>query len=389
MHASEAAPIAAESAYPTFAQHAPDLRRLGWAVLPAKGKSPLKGGFPTMRAAPGASTVDAWARETPDADIVFVAGLCSTRRGRKSIVVVDADDEDACGQAVEIFGETPGVAKTRRGRHFFYDGHGVDLGAVSSLRAQRFNIDMKHGRSGAAIVAAAPSPHEKQRDFRYAWEGCDASVLGELPPFPVDRLNRLLERTQDDQRKTRRSAFRQGSRGLGLNDYLVKNAWAFDPDRPLDNALELARQFNDDLIERGMEPLDEAELVTRTQAVVRDFEAGKIERRHGRRASCTSDAAEIRYFATLDHGVDALALLLLLRSEHGARCAQGETFRLLIKSMVDARVMGSWAARKYREARDLLLAEEFIREVKLATKGAPAEYSLAERSFVPSLKRSN
>src|SRR5208337_1168138 len=79
----------------TFADHAPAMRRAGWAVLPAVGKSPIKRGFDGWRFAPGQGAVARWAQETPDADIVFIPGLCSTGRGRKGIIALDHRHEAA------------------------------------------------------------------------------------------------------------------------------------------------------------------------------------------------------------------------------------------------------------------------------------------------------
>jgi hypothetical protein len=82
----------------TFAEHAPAMRRAGWAVLPAAGKAPLREGFNKWKYAPGEKTVGEWAQKQPSADIVYVPGLCSTGRGRKGVIVVDCDDaEQASG----------------------------------------------------------------------------------------------------------------------------------------------------------------------------------------------------------------------------------------------------------------------------------------------------
>jgi hypothetical protein len=53
-----------------FGDFAEPLRQAGFAVLPARGKSPRVSGFTTWKSAPGKKTIDKWARELPGADIV-------------------------------------------------------------------------------------------------------------------------------------------------------------------------------------------------------------------------------------------------------------------------------------------------------------------------------
>jgi hypothetical protein len=100
----------------TFADHAPAMRRAGWAVLLAEGKSPLVSRFNIWELAPGAYTIERWAKRWPDRDIVYVPGVCETNKG-KGVIVVDADNAEAIGQAEELFGDTPAKVRTRRGEH--------------------------------------------------------------------------------------------------------------------------------------------------------------------------------------------------------------------------------------------------------------------------------
>jgi hypothetical protein len=381
----------------TFADHALDMRAAGWAVLPAEGKSPLVSRFNIWGKAPASCTIERWAKRWPEKDIVYVPGLCETGRG-KGVIVVDADNAEAIGLAVEIFGDTPAKVKTRRGEHRIFAAAGVNLGKLTGLRncGEGFAIDLKHGQEGAGIAAAPPSPYEKDRSIRYAWKGCDPSIIANLPPFPRHRLIAFLEKhppkTKPDQRTADRTGFRNNSRGLGLNDYLFSQAWAWGDcethQERLDAALEKAEQFNEGLPRLGFEMLDGGELEKRIAQVIKDLEAGKIERLQGMRATCTSDADEIRAICEFSpSGDSAFALLQLLRAEHDAKCKRGETFKLSINAMVEAHVLGHWSAHKYRKARDLLLELGLIREVSPETGTQRAEYVLAERILTPSLSR--
>jgi hypothetical protein len=352
-------------------------------------------GFNKMQYAPGERQVEKWAARYPAADLVFVAGLCETGRGKQGVIVVDCDDETAVSRASKLFGETPGRVRTRRGEHRYFRDDGANLGTLSSLRAYGLNIDLKHGQHGAAIVAAPPSPHEKDRDFRYTWASCGPDVLKALPPFRASGLFDFLEKSRPAANLAQLTAnrakapfnARADSRGLWLNDQLVKHGPFFDGEAAelLNSVLDKARQLNESLAELGFEPLGDSEVLRRSKQIVQDIENGKIERRLARRATCTSDADEIRFLCSLANGADAFALLQLFRSEHAGKISRGETFAICIGAMARSRVMGSWSERKYREARDVLLQEGFIREIWPARWKRAAEYTLERRILTPSL----
>jgi hypothetical protein len=371
----------------TFAQHAPALRRAGWAVLPSEGKSPLRKGFNKWRYPPGEKTVEQWARRAPDADIVIVAGLCETGKGHRGVIVVDCDDETAVSRASELFGETPGRVRTRRGEHRYFRADGADLGTLSSLRAYGLEIDLKHGQHGAAIVAAPPSPHEKDRGFCYTWEHCGPDVLKALPPFRAAGLSAFLEKQKPTE--TAKPAFlgKERSRRLWLNRQLAKHAGFFDGEDAelLNSVLDKARQFNQSLAELGIEPLDDKEVMRVSRQIAKDVQNGKLVRCLGRRATSISDADETRLLGSHQNGPDAFIMLQLFRQEHEARCKRGETFAICIKAMVESGVLAAWGRYRYRQARDLLLQWGFIREVSPAQFRKAAQYELVPRVQTPSL----
>src|SRR5215813_1339200 len=94
---------------PGFAANAPAMCSAGRAVLPARGKEPIRKGYRKWRSAPALATIAKWADENPEADIVDVPGLSRAKRaGPGSIVVgVENDDAGAGEQVLEIFGDTP------------------------------------------------------------------------------------------------------------------------------------------------------------------------------------------------------------------------------------------------------------------------------------------
>jgi hypothetical protein len=66
---------------------------------------------------------------------------------------------------------------------------------------------------------------------------------------------------------------------------------------------------------------EDAEVLDIVTVVMKDDDAGKLERRHRRRATATTDADEIiRLMAFGRNGLSAFALLQRLRADHGARC---------------------------------------------------------------------
>jgi hypothetical protein len=373
-------------AEPIFATHAPPMRRAGFAVVPARGKEPIRKGYRKGRHAPGTETVAKWAEKDPDADIVYLPGLSRAKPGDSGIIVVDADDELASEQVIEIFGDTPGKVRTRRGRHYQYRDPGFDFGKLSSLKAFGINADVKHGNS---IVVAPWSRHEEDRSFIYAWDGCDETVIRDLPPFAVAALRRLIDRTnplQVDRLAARAEThvsptLRDGSRKLGLNDRLVRIAWSVSSETEL---LEHAFKINDEIGSadaRGPRTADQVMETVRT--VWQDRESGKIESWAGAESKSKRRRMEFDLLNSIDPKTAPLALVLLdrLRDEHSARCRRGDTFALTVRSMARAQVIPGWGWSKYDRARKLLLKAGLIEMVSQSIQAADgrgaAQYKLA------------
>lgn len=387
------------------------LRRAGLAVLPADGKRPIRSGFNAWKFAPSIAVVEQWEQQEPYANIAYIPGLSRTPKNPNGLVVVDADNSTAAVCTEEIFGRTPAMINTRRGRHFIYRAPDQPLGTVGSLRKCGFEIDIKHGQKGSGISVAPPSSHPDQTDFYYTWyKGSGPDALTDLPTFNIKALHDLMgsqSRTLHDTTytapppgpyaggaclggpcqpaKPRVNMFRNGSRKLGLNDHLVAHAWAIDD---FETCLDIARNWNDDLHDiQGLERLSDDKVVAICTSVMADVESGKIVRTRRQRAIAITDADEISgLLASNRNGDAALALLLKLRAAHGERCRRGGTFVLCVEAMVKARTMGTWAARKYREARNALLRAGLIELVSPARQHVPAQYRLAERLLTPGLQ---
>ena len=342
-----------------FATHAPAMRRVGFAVVPARGKQPIRKGYRKWRFAPGLEIVAEWAEQEPDADIVYVPGLSHAKSGGAGLVVVDADDELACEHILERFGDTPGKVRTRRGRHFQYRDTGFNFGKLSSLKAFGINADVKHGNS---IVVAPWSRHEKDRSFIYSWDGCDETVICDLPPFDgaalqllIDKSDPHLDRSAARAEMHTSSTLRNGSRKLGLNDQLVRMVWSVSTECEL---LEHAFKINNEIGRsdpRGPRTADQ--VMAAARAVWRDRETGKIEKWSGVPSRDKHRRIVAERLSLLDPKAAPLAYMLIERlvDEHGARCRCGETFAPSVRAMAEAQVIPGWSWRQYTRARNLLV----------------------------------
>lgn len=355
-----------------FGLAGPAMRRAGFAVMPATGKKPRKAGFSRWPHAPSLTVVERWAAQEPEADLVYVPGLSRTKNNPEGLVVVDADDDGACVKVVELFGETPGKVKTRRGKHYLYSDSGGSLGKIQSLKKLGINADVKHGRT---IVVAPPSHHENDNDFVYSWDSCDETVIRDLPPFNARALQGLIEAqspgwnlqpnvtTTAPPASAHREALHEGSRGLGLNKFLCGHAWACESFEAL---LDCAQTYNSNIVNKGFAALESSEIMARTAAVWKDLQEGKLERWHNLPAVARTDADEIKDLCGRSkHGGDAVALLLLLRAKHYGRTLRGETFALNVRATAESKTL-DWTIERFRNAIKVLLGAGFL---KIVTHG--------------------
>ena len=135
-----------------------------------------------------------------------------------------------------------------------------------------------------------------------------------------------------------------------------------------------------------MQPqLSDAEVIKRARQVWAAVQSGKIEPWIGRKATARTEKTEINLLCGKGrNGSDALTLLLMLRVEHGARCARGETFCIAADAMQREQTIPGWHAKRIVAARDLLLKEGKIEKVaerrKVHSGWMPARYTLVRRS---------
>jgi hypothetical protein len=349
-----------------FAAGAPDLSARGLAVIPlGPDRKPRASGFNRWSRPPGRRTVARWCEEHPADNIGVVPGL-----SRK--VVVDCDTHDQVDEVQELLGHTDLRTRTSRGMHLWYESTSVR--SPGNLRRYGLNVDIKGGNS---IVIAPPSRHESGHIYRL--DGCDWSALEHLRRPDVEKLRKFMQ--QHDRRRPAVEVreMRDGSRGQWLNDLLCSHAMSCDGMAEL---LDVAMTANQRLADRGLEPLEDEEVVKRTEKVWKDAEAGKLEQWMGREAVVRSRRAEIVEIARLSKAgaPDAFMLLMCLRASHSARCRRGETFAITPKAMAQDGVIPGWEWKRYARARDLLLLGGFVEKVSGFTATADgrraAQYTL-------------
>ena len=247
------------------------------------------------------------------------------------------------------------AVRTRRGQHRLFDGHGIDLGKLTGLRKLGLNIDIKHGKNGAGIVAAPPSAHEKDRTFHYAWEDCDETVIRHLPLFPLRKLESLLEKHEPATQKVELGRrLRDDSRKQGLNDYGVRQV-SFCAD--WDEFLDVCRTWNENLADHYIEPLEDEIVISRARVVWQQHLEGRFVPMIGKGGVAQTKAEEVDILLALKpkQAGDALLLFTKLKIWHAARCRRGETFPVCVKAMASDDVLPGWTKERYQNAKELLL----------------------------------
>lgn len=133
------------------------------------------------------------------------------------------------------------------------------------------------------------------------------------------------------------------------------------------------------------EPLPSAVVEKCARKVWRDFEAGHLKPWRGQTSKAAQDKATAIALCRHDpkHGGDAWLLLTMLRHDHAARCARGETFNITPTEMVAAQVIPGWSQHRYERARDLLLKVGLIElarpyKRRCGRVGSGAEYRFPE-----------
>lgn len=336
----------------TFAEHGPALRRKGFPIVAVNPdtKVPMLRGFNKMRSAPSIATVERWALKHPTAGIGLLPRFMN-------LVICDVDDRAALPDALQLFGPTNHVVATKRGAHLYYRGqHGT--------RHLQRNLGLPIDVIGSTgYVAVPPSVHKS--GFQYRWEIGGWDDPADPPLFNPSRMNDALaarklaaakpshmqatgETAAPDAAEGRTANLDHGGRWNGINDVLCSIAGRHTDQQAFGAA---AARINAEMCNP---PLDDAEL-GRAIEHVWTFRLSNRWQPFNGRAKVWTDNDEMQALnAAGSAGPEALALLLHLRMQHLAN--PDRPFHLTVRAMADANVLNGWGERKYRAARDLLLA---------------------------------
>jgi hypothetical protein len=171
-----------------FAAHAPPMRRVGYAVVPAGDKVPIRRGCGNWCSAPGLRTVAKWAEKRPDAEIVYVPGLSHAKPGSAVIVVVDAD-EPACEQWEAKAVIVPPAPRAK------------ESGFWRSTVTRQFSVDAARSDVVKLTETAALDDAEvTAEDFAASWGIGRTTVRERLSCAPTGRKTRDQRLTDADRR---------------------------------------------------------------------------------------------------------------------------------------------------------------------------------------------
>lgn len=327
-----------------FADAAMALAERGLAVIPCPGddgKSPRGAirGFHRWKQPPEPGTVLKMASQWGDANIGIVTSL-------SGVTVVDVDGGEALAEEmVARAGDTPLITRTPSlGYHLWYRSSGE---RNANLRSSGLAVDVKAGAAGIVIV---PPSFRRSTGNPYVFERGNWDDLARLP---VARPGSLSH--SEPQMGHGVLLVPRGRRNDTLFRRALREARCCDD---ADALVDVVCTLNDQL----QDPLSEQEALKIAMNAWRYESSG--ENWVGREARAIIPRSLIMQFAPLKNGGDALMLYSLLQTVHGVRDLRGEPFAVAPAAMTKANVMGSWSARRLRNARQVLLDAAVLQRVK-------------------------
>ena len=172
-------PIADQQGAITMRDHALNYALLGWKIFRlSRSKKPMKGSHGFKDATTDPAIIDAWFRETPQANLGFATG---------EIVVIDADGEGGIAKLKAMADQHGGLPPTltartpRGGLHLHYRcPPGVEVLSSNDLRAKTGDdgLDIK-GRNAYVLL-----PPSRTDTGRYEW--INDEDISELPTWLVE-----------------------------------------------------------------------------------------------------------------------------------------------------------------------------------------------------------
>ena len=343
-----------------FPQFAPKYLDLGVSVLPCggvDGKKPLVCGYTTRRF--GASAIEKWSKEFPEANV----GLCP---GLNNLTVVDIDDIRIVGDCVQRFGDTPLKTRTpRNGVHLWYRNSG------ETCRNLRPNLAVDIKAIGGLVLLPPSANFQTGHQWQFIdgdWTDLASQKLPSIKPGSIP----LPTRSQDLPVKPVHEMRDGDGRNLRLFNYLLGRASHIDSEEALiTEAFSFNQQFADTMTEN--------EVLRVVGSIMKYKREGSLFVKGCEPQSRVSKSERL----ALQDEPDALALLLIIRENHNARCLRGETFALSPTGMAAAAKkpgsqLPNWGHKRYAKARDRLLDCRMITLVKRHTRKHPSQYILTD-----------
>jgi hypothetical protein len=350
-----------------FARTARSLFDLGLAPIPTggdDGKKPLTTGY--NRKPYGPNTISQLAFQFMAANAGVVCGL-------SHVVVVDIDEPDLLDPMLRRFDKTPLIIKTggRGGYQAYYRDPG-NIRPRDLRKSEGLAVEIK---AAGSIVVVPPSINFKT-GRPYTFHAGDFSVLPELPRFNAEALGQVAE----ERPQSPAGRVGVGGRSKWLLSACLQRAPHCDD---LNALLDVARTISDDHLEKSA-----AAQFTDAEIVKAATQAWKYQQEGrnwvGQKATQMYTADLPKFFGPLPHGMDALGLYLLLSTEHAARLARGDLFRLVIPAMVEQGTIPGWTADRFRNAMKTLATVGLLECVHQGTgRGNPSLFTL--HPFEPAL----
>jgi hypothetical protein len=323
--------------------------------------------FNRWRKPPTADTILRHVERFPDANVGLV---CSA----SNLVVIDIDTPDQVGRVEELFGASPLVVNTPSGGSHRYFRNPENIGCTN-LRPAGLNVDIK-GQGG--IVACPPSVSRASGNA-YTFRDGDWDRLADLPALSRSRVEAISYRL--DTSTHRASLNPRGTR----NNRLFGHLRALGPWMSLDEILSEARHYN---LTQNEEPEADSKIVATARQVWSYQERGTLRTPSGYIKIDAADLGALKASAGRDYPT-AVALLIELRCQHGARSGRGETFVLAATAMGQACVVpGVKDRRRIERARLALERAGLIEQIAPSGRSRDgrvhaATYRLRRRGLIP------
>jgi hypothetical protein len=293
------------------------------------------------------------AEKFPEANAGFWCGP----RSRLTVVDIDSPKKSELQWAIDTFGPSPIVIRTGSQNHhvwYKHDGEGRRIDAFDGHK-----IDLL----GQGLCVAPPSVRPGGSKYEFV-QGSLADV-GNLPTINRDALQALPPPKDKPDEMDRRAA--EGSRNTSLFDFARSIGHTAKSLDGLLNALRKANAENND------PPLPDVEVQRTARKVWQYREEGRLMAPGGAQYVGMSVAKIEPMWASGNS--DALMLELRIRKAHES---QRDRFAASPKAMAEARLLGSWSARRYQNALNDLCGMQRLERIARGGRGAgdPALYRL-------------